>query len=167
MAKNAWRYTGIFLERELLESEALRSLTTRTAYRILLIFYSKRKMGKAGRKGYERWDVVNNGEIVFTYQEAKTKYGISYGAFRNAIDELMDRGFIDIAESGAGLHKSANLYSISNRWKSYGTPEYKEPKPRPQKPINKGFQKGNMYGRNCRNEKNSTVAGQHSSTVVV
>ena len=156
---------SIFVERRLLQSKAYRALRTPTAYFVLGIFWTKRQLAKKGRRGKD-WVITNNGEIVFTYQEAETKYGISGGAFRSAIDELRNKGFIDIAESGAGLHKSANLYSISNRWKSYGTPEYKEPKPRPQKPINKGFQKGNIYGRNCRNEKNSTVAGQHSSTVV-
>ena len=159
MVQKAWRYTGVFLERELLESEAFCSLKTRTAYRVFLIFYSKRKLFKARRRGEDNWVITNNGEIVFTYQEAKTKHGISGGTFRSAIDELRNKGFIDIAESGAGLHKSVNLYSISNRWKLYGTPEYKEPKTRPQKPINKGFQKGNKHGRNCRNEKKLNCCG--------
>ena len=166
MGTNKKHSESIFVERRLLKSKAYRALRTPTAYFVLGIFLTKRQLAKKGRRGKD-WVITNNGEIVFTYQEAETKYGISGGAFRSAIDELRNKGFIDIAESGAGLHKSANLYSISDRWKSYGTPEYKEPKPRPQKPINKGFQKGNMYGRNCRNEKNSTVAGQHSSTVVV
>ncbi len=121
-------------------------------------------MVKGGRSGKERWDITNNGEIEFTYIEAKEKYGISYGAFRNAIDELREKGFVDIAESGAGLYKSANKYSISDRWKWYGTPQYEKPKPRPKGPMNKGFKKGNKYGRNSKKKK-STVTGQHSSTV--
>lgn len=159
MGKNAWRYTGIFLERELLESEALRSLTTRTAYRVFLIFYSKRKMAKAGRKGEEDWGVANNGEIIFTYQEAKKKHGISSGAFGRAIDELIDKGFIDIAATGRGVYKVTTLYSISKRWERYATPEYKKPKPRRKGPINRGFQKGNQHGRHSRNKKTPTVAG--------
>ena len=155
----------MFVERRLLKSKAYRALKTPTAYFVLGIFWTKRQFAKAGRKGEEDWIITNNGEIVFTYQEAKMKHGISDGAFRSAIDELRNKGFIDIAKSGAGLHKSVNLYGISNRWKLYGTPEYKEPKARPHKPINKGFKKGNMHGRNCRNKKNSTVTDQHSSTV--
>ena len=122
-------------------------------------------MGRIRRKGKEDWDCVNNGEIVFTYAEAKNRYGIPYSTFRDAIYELIEKGFIDIAESGAGMYRSANLYSISDRWKLYGTDDYKQPKPRPPKTTSRGFQKGNPYGRNCRKKKDSTVTGQHSSTV--
>jgi hypothetical protein len=118
---------------------------------------TKRQPVKIGRRGKEQWDIANNGEIVFTYKEAKEKYGISYGAFRDAIDELRDKGFVDIAESGAGLYKSANLYAISDRWRLYGTPEYEKPKPRPKGPMNRGFQKGNRYGRNCKKKKSTVV----------
>ena len=159
----------VVLEKRLLKSKAYRSLQTPTSYFVLGIFMTKRQMVKGGRSGKERWDITNNGEIEFTYIEAKEKYGISYGAFRNAIDELREKGFIDIAESGAGLYKSANKYSISDRWKWYGTPEYEPPKPRPKGPINRGFKKGNQYGRNSKKKKStvtdnngSTVTGQHS-----
>ena len=152
------------LEQRLLKSKAYRSLKTPTSYFVLGIFMTKRQLAKVGRKGKERWDITNNGEIEFTYIEAKEKYSISDGAFRNAIDELREKGFIDIAESGAGLYKSANKYSISDRWKLYGTQQYEKPKPRPKGPINRGFKKGNQYGRKCK-KKNSTVADNNGSTV--
>jgi hypothetical protein len=158
------RSAVVVIEQRLLKSKAYRSLRTPTSYFVLGIFMTKRQMVKGGRSGKERWDITNNGEIEFTYIEAKEKYGISYGAFRNAIDELREKGFIDIAESGAGLYKSANKYSISDRWKLYGTPEYKPPKQRPKGPINRGFKKGNQYGRKCK-KKNSTVADNNGSTV--
>lgn len=154
---------NIWVERRLIESEAFLSLSA-TAIKVLMIFFTKRQFEQIGRKGKEQWLIINNGQIVFTYQEAKTKYGISYSAFRNAIDDLREKGFMDIAESGAGLYKSANLYSISDRWKLYRTPEYEPPKARPKKPINKGFTKGNRYGRNCRKKK-STVVHNNGSTV--
>lgn len=150
MSSNKNHDRPIVIERRLLESKAYRDLSTPTAYVVFGIFYTKRQMEKQGRRGKEHWIVANNGEIVFTYQEAKTKHGISCGTFRKAIDELRSKGFIDIAESGVGLHKSANLYSISERWRLYGTEYYRKPKPRSRTPINKGFQKGNRYGRNCR-----------------
>ena len=62
-----------------------------------------------------------------------------------------------------GVHKVATLYSVSDRWRLYGTPNYEEPKPMLKGPINRGFQKGNTFGCNCK--KKSTVAEQHSSTV--
>ncbi|MHC4098789.1 MAG: hypothetical protein ACYSU3_22360, partial [Planctomycetota bacterium] len=131
---------------------------TATAIKVLMIFLTKRQCERLGRRGKEQWTIKNNGEITFTYKEAKRKYGISDGAFRNAIDDLRNKGFLDIAESGAGLYKSANKYELCDRWKLYGTQEYQPPKPRLQKPINKGFQKGNQYGRNC-TKKFSTVTG--------
>lgn len=149
------RSAVVVLEQRLLKSKAYRSLRTPTSYFVLGIFMTKRQMVKGGRSGKERWDIINNGEIEFTYPEAKKKYGISSGAFRNAIDELREKGFIDIAATGMGVHKVKTLYSISDRWKLYGTPGYEPAKPRPRKPINRGFQKGNTLGRNCK--KKSTV----------
>ena len=112
---------------------------------------TKRKMIQVGRKGKECWVIENNGEIEFTYGEAKSKYGIT--TFKDAIDELMEKGFLDVAETGMGVHKVKTLYSLSDRWKLYGTPQYEKPKPRPQGLINRGFQKGNQYGRNCKQRK--------------
>ena len=143
-------------EQRLLKSKAYRSLRTPTAYFVFGVFMTKRQIGKVRYKYKVEKVILNNGEITFTYKEAEEKYSISYGAFRDAIDELGEKGFIDIAESGAGLYKSANLYAISERWKLYGTLEYEPPKPRPKKPINRGFQKGNRYGQNCK-KKNPTV----------
>ena len=154
----------VVFEQRLLKSRAYRSLRTPTAYFVFGIFMTKRQLTKVGRKGKEQWDIINNGEITFTYIEANEKYDISAGAFRDAIDELREKGFIDIAESGAGLYKSANLYNISDRWKLYGTEDFLKPKPRPKGPLNKGFKKGNKYGRNC-NKKNSTVTDNNGSTV--
>jgi hypothetical protein len=156
------RNQNIWVERRLIQSKAFQSLTA-TAMKVLMIFFTKRQCEQVGRKGKEQWTIKNNGEIIFTYKEAKNKYGISESAFRCAIDELISKGFIDIAASGMGVHKVTTLYSISDRWRLYGTPEYEQPKPRHKKPINRGFQKGNTLGRNCK--KKSTVAGQHSSTV--
>lgn len=153
---------NFWIERRLARSKVCLSLTA-TAYKVLMIFFTKRQCEQVGRKGKEQWTIKNNGEITFTYKEAKNKYGFSESAFRCAIDELISKGFIDIAASGVGVHKVTTKYSISDRWRLYGTPEYQQPKPRPKRPINRGFQKGNTLGRNCK--KKSTVAEQHSSTV--
>jgi hypothetical protein len=139
-----------WIERRLIETKAFQSLKSRAAYRVLSIFWLKRQCAKVGRKSKKKWDVTNNGEITFYYNEAKKKCHISEATFMDAIDELREKGFVDIAQSGAGLYKSANLYELSDRWKLYGTQEYKPPEPRPKGPINRGFQKGNKYGRNCK-----------------
>ncbi len=151
MAKdNKNRSKVVVIEQRLLKSKAYRALRTPTAYFVLGIFWTRRQISKVRHNDRHEKVILNNGEITFSYKDAKEKYGISAGAFRSAVDELREKGFVDIAESGAGLYKSANLYSMSERWKLYGTAEYKEPKPRPKGPINKGFKRGNKHGRNCR-----------------
>jgi len=153
MGRNKRSSTGVFFEKKLLTSKAYRSLRKPTSYFVLGIFMTKRRMIEVGRGGKEQWVIENNGEIEFTYEKAQREYGISYSAFGDAIDELREKGFLDIVESGGGVHKAKNLYSLSERWRLYGTPQYEKPKPRPKGPINKGFQKGNQYGRNCKKRK--------------
>ena len=148
------RSAVVVFEQRLLKSKAYRSLRKPTSFIVFGVFMTKRQLAKVGRSGKERWEITNNGEIEFTFPEAEKEYGISSSAFTKAIDELREKGFIDIAATGMGVHKVKNLYSISDRWKLYGTPEYEPPKPRPKKPINRGFQKGNKLGRNCRKRKN-------------
>ncbi len=150
----AKRSANIWIPLRLIKSEAFRDLKTATAHKVLALFWTKRQMVRVGRAGRKQWDITNNDEIVFTYKEAKRKLDIkSDKTFAKAIDELRDKGFIDIASTGMGVYKVTTLYSISDRWKLYGTPEYKPPKPRPKGPINRGFQKGNNYGRNCKKRK--------------
>lgn len=156
------RGQNIWVERCLIQSKAFQTLTA-TAIKVLMIFLTKRQCERLGRRGKEQWTIKNNGEITFTYKEAENKYRISGTAFRNAIHKLVEKGFIDIAATGMGVHKVTTFYSISDRWRLYGIPDYEEPKPRLKGPINRGFQKGNTFGRNCK--KKSTVAEQHSSTV--
>jgi len=156
---------NIFFERMLLESKAYLALKTPTAVQVLSLFFTKRQLEPIGRKGKDGWRIKNNGQIEFTYLEAQNKYRFSVGKFRTAIDDLIDKGFIDIESSGGGTYKVKTLYRISNRWRNYDTTDYEQPKPRPKKPINGGFKKGNQYGRNCNKEKKSTVVHQHSVTV--
>ena len=153
----AKRSEYIWIPWRLIESNAFLALKTATAHKVLAIFWTKRQMVKIGRSGKKQWDIANNGEIVFKYDDAKKLIGISKSTFRDAIDELREKGFVDIAATGMGVHRVTTLYSMSDRWRLYDTPEYKEPKPRPKGPVNRGFQKGNQYGRNCRKKKKSTV----------
>ena len=157
---------SVWIERRLIGSQAFRALRTATAHRVLAVFWHKRQMTEVRHGDRKGWVISNNDEITFTYREAQRDHGISTGAFRKAIDELRDKGFVDIAETGMGLYKCTNKYALNDRWRLYGTPDYQPPKPRPRGPVNKGFHRGNQHGRNCRKKK-STVVGQHGSTVVV
>lgn len=148
---------NIWLEKNMLQSNAFMSLTNPTAMKVLMLFMSRRQFEKVGSGKRQRWAIKNNGEIEFTYKEAQSRWGISSSSFKRAIAELVNKGFIDIAETGMGVHKVKNLYAISNRWKDYGTPDFESPKQRAKGPINRGFQPGNKFGKNNR-KKNLTVS---------
>ena len=118
---------GVYIPIELIRSRAFSKLSGK-ATNVLIYFYTKRVMKpipgfKAGERKKE-WAITNNGKITFFYSEAKKTYSISRGAFCNAIDKLVEVGFIDIVRPGIGAAKIETLYSISDRWKKYGTDEF-------------------------------------------
>lgn len=136
------------LEADLIESEAFLSLSGRAAMLTLIRFYQKarrkRIKGKSKRPG--QMTITNNGEIVFTYGEAK-ELGLSGGTFNRVLHELIEeRGFIDVAEQGHYL-KGPTKFAISERWKRYGTDEYKRCEIERTLPRGMGFQKGNVRGK--------------------
>lgn len=88
------------------------------------------------------FEAANNGKIVFTYKEAQERYGISAASFRTGIDQLTERGFIDVKATGVEHRKMTTLYAISDRWRQYGTDEFRTVK-RPRSRSNPGFKKGN------------------------
>ncbi len=145
----------IVLEQSLVKSEAWLSLSG-AATIVYLIFRTKCRIDKPpGKPGKRRRVILNNGEIVFTYIEAKSRYGISKSRFRRALKELVAKGFIDIADTGMGVHKVTTYYAISERWRDYGTPKFKEVKwPRP-KIANPGFKRGNTLWKKAQKKKSS------------
>jgi hypothetical protein len=106
----------ITLEAELLKSEVYRSLSG-AQKNMLNDFLMKRKLSK--HKG--TWQIVNNGDIVYTYDEGKLN-GIKRSNFMKCLDALIAKGFIDVYHSGNGGKKGdVSLYWISDRWKKFGT----------------------------------------------
>ena len=108
------------------------------APQVYMLFLSKRQLKRLSKD--KDPIIVNNGEIVFTYDEAED-YGIDRQAFLRALDQLIEHGFIDIAKTGAGLYKSSTFYSISERWREFGTPDF-ERRERKKRKQPFGFQKG-------------------------
>ncbi len=157
------KWDRMFVSKKLITSEAFRSLRTATACQVYMIFRSKCRMEKVQARPMSRdkeWHITNNGEIQFSYIEAKGEWGISGGKFTRAIDDLVRVGLIDIAKTGFGLQRDVNLYAISYRWEKFGTDEFVVQK-RPKRMQNIGFAKGNSYGRNSGKKQS-----QHSSVTV-
>jgi ribosomal protein S14 len=142
------RWKDMYISREVILSEAFKQLSA-TAIRVYLIFLTKRIMkpfqgSKQKRSGKGKYYCENDGQIQFTYREAKERYGISRSAFRSAIDQLIAVGLIDITQRGSGLHRDVTLYGLSERWILYGTPEFVVKK-RLKRKLAYGFTKGNTY----------------------
>ena len=134
---------GTYLERDLINSPAFRCLT-KTAMIVYLDFCLRKQIHKKSKHG--KVEILNNGELVYTYAEAE-RVGISKPAFQRAIDQLIERGLIYLASTGAGLYRSANLYGISEQWKNWGTASFRA-KPRPRRKSqypNAGFKPGHRY----------------------
>ena len=79
----------------------------------------KRRFSKNKRTGRKtEYLFVNNGELEYTYKEAEAK-GITRPRFRNGIDQLVERGFIDITHQGSGgVRGDKSKYAISERWRN-------------------------------------------------
>jgi len=135
----------IVIEQRMIRSKVWLSLS-KTALLVYLLFRCKCQIAKKCRRSTKRSEglmerILNNGEIVFTYAEAKRLYGITAPRFVRALDELITKGFINIAATGMGVHKMTSLYAISERWQFFGTSDFQTAK-RPKTLIaNSGFKK--------------------------
>jgi len=130
----------IYIDKELVHSPAFRSLS-RVAIFVYLDFLDKRLL-KPVKKG-KVWVIENNGEIKYPHAEAENR-GVSRKQFVKAIDELQGKGLIDIKHQGKGGRKPAKgtgdmtTYWIDDRWKDYGTEDFKPPRNPRKKDTRKG-----------------------------
>ena len=130
----------MFIEKELVTSRAWLDLGPMSP-QVYLVFRVKCQVWRP--KGTRTYTITNNGQLEFSYREANRKFGVTPPRFRRVIDDLLDHGFIDITGTGMGVHKVLTTYAISERWRSWGGPNFVE-KERPKPSIsNPGFKKGN------------------------
>ena len=108
-------WPNFWTPRDMVRHPAFISLTGKAAH-VLMILRTKLQTEKVGRPGHLVWTIVNNGLIRFPYAEAR-KCGMSNFQFRAAIDQLLDRGFIQVAQAG-GQHKPT-LFRITDNWRQW------------------------------------------------
>ena len=138
-------YNNLWTNLDLLKSEAFRSLSRGAMLLLHDVYAKKRVKGKGNRR-----QMLNNGEITFTYAEAE-KMGYPRASFMRYRDELIAHGFLKITETGAGLYKSSNLYALSNEWRRYGRPDFSPQKRESRARRYPGFTEGHpRYGVNGR-----------------
>lgn len=128
-------------ERGVLKSKAFQELTGKAVH-MLFIFLSMRQLTRKprARKGRrESWQITNNGKIVFPYRDGE-EYGITPDQFRRGLDQLIDKGFIDVSHQGGGLLGDVSKYAICERWRKYGTDSFLN-RPRQRRCPQVGYQK--------------------------
>lgn len=157
----------IVVERDLLKSIVFRSLNG-TAKTVLFDFFMKcrmkRRKGKGGRKT-ER-DILNNGELEYCYGEAEKK-GIPRSSFMRTLDELITKGFIDVPHSGSGGQKGdKSLYSISERWRAYGTDKFIHAFRPKDIRAGRGFKKGNLEWKKAQRPKCSNIGVKNGNPTI-
>ncbi len=121
---------------------------------VYLDFLRKRQMEQVKRpKKSADWIIRNNGEIVYPYSEADKK-GIGRREFRNAIDELIAKGFLDITHYGSG-GRSGDMtkYFIDDRWQDHDTPSFRPAK----KPRKKDSRQGRGWAAYHAKKKKTSI----------
>ena len=116
---------GTYLKSEIITSKAFWDLNG-SAIKVFMVFRMKCRFGKKNIGKRETDSIINNGEITFTYQEARKNYGIGKSTFLRARDMLIEVGLIEISENGGEHHP--NKYAISNNWMKYPEKKFTRPK---------------------------------------
>ncbi len=114
----------IVVERALLKSKPFRTLggNAKTVYFDFLMKCQWTELKTpSGRK--KEWTISNNGQIEYTYSEGGKK-GIPRATFMRTLDNLIDKGLIDITHSGSGTKGDKSTYAISERWKRWGKDDF-------------------------------------------
>jgi len=101
---------------------------TASEWKILLRCLQKRKWEKTKVNGKKRIVYTNDG-FIFPYDEGRA-LGVKNTSFYKAIRRLIvDFGFLDLLHQGGWFQKHEkvkdySIYKLSDRWKSYGTPDF-------------------------------------------
>ena len=130
-----------YLSKSLVKSKVFKSLTktsTTMYFNFLLKCRVEKPGGKRGR--IKPWPITNNGELVYTYAEAEAN-GIPRSSFMRGLDDLVEKGLIDIAYRGNGLKGDKSKYAISLRWKKWDTDSFIKKKRQRDIRLGRGFQK--------------------------
>lgn len=135
----------VMLPPELIESELFRKLSAKEIW-VLIRFYQKiERQPSKGRTAKLRInEILNNGQIKFPYSEA-VHFGVSRTTFSKIIEKFVKLGFIDIAEQGGHYGQTPTKFSILDRWRVYGTSDFKEVKKKRVLQRGVGFQPGHKH----------------------
>jgi hypothetical protein len=132
--------SGTWVTRELYTSKAFLALRG-VAPQALVIFLGKRDMRRIKFGKRTDWVCTNRDEIHFTYIEAEKKCGITKARFSRALDELLAKGFIQVAHKGGAWQKDMSVYALSDGWRLWKNGKIIGS--RKKEPVARGFCKPN------------------------
>ena len=113
------------IDLEIIQSPAFWDLKG-IAIKVYIVFLMKRVFPSRKKYRGKYYGFVNNGEITYTFAEAKNNHGISKSTFLRARDELIRVGLIEIEEYGGNHH--TNKYTLSDNWRKYPEETFERPK---------------------------------------
>jgi len=122
-------FTG--LTNRMIDSEAFKALRSVHSVKVLIYFWQKAEYAREKRKpGQESpignlSKILNQGKMSFEYRIAGYR-GLRPDQFVIALRELYKYGFIDIKVHGRGVKGEYSKFSLSDRWKLYGTDRWTE-----------------------------------------
>lgn len=141
---------------DVLNSRAYIDLTP-SAAKALPYFLGKIKISFSDPMRYSQ-------EFSFSYKEGK-RYGFANGTHFRNICQLMEKGFIDAVCKGGkrGVGLSSSFFKPSQRWRQYGTEDFKliswkdiYPEFKKQKPTSK-VETSNSKNGNEKDKKNKNL----------
>lgn len=124
LQRNRWYHNrDLRMSQEMFRSEAFISLTHTSKY-VLQLLLSRREW-HSEKKSRKKRPIFHDAGLKLPYSEAKA-YGIGEKQFRRCIIELIEHGFLEIAEQGGQLHghRKCSVYNLINDWKYYGTSQF-------------------------------------------
>jgi hypothetical protein len=153
----------IVIGRQLLKSKAYWTLSVH-AIRTYTTFLTKRRVKKhRDSKGNDHWVITNNGKITFTYKEA-LMLGMSRMQFRDAIDSLIAKGFLEITHQGTGTG-DPSTFKLTERWQAYGTENFEPAKQRRRNIAkNRGWALYNTRQKQKSSDKKNTSPSINNNT---
>jgi hypothetical protein len=111
---------GIYIERELFQSDAFLSLN-KNAIKVLFAILDSRERESKGqardKKGRKRKPkFINLNRLIVPYGTIEKKYQIPHGRIAPAFDELLAKGFLKIVYHGGRSKHDKNIYAWSNNF---------------------------------------------------
>jgi hypothetical protein len=109
---------GTYFEIELYDCHAYRHLRP-SAVKVLLGFKMRVQVSNRGSKSNQDWQPQNQRELVYTYDAIGHETGLGTQAISKALDDLVEKGFLDVVRLGGGRYGVHTEWGLSDHYKKW------------------------------------------------